>query len=238
MEFQEGSGTLEVSLLLETALGLDVAELVECLSELAGESLGVHAESREGAVGVDDVEADGRLLGGRVGGAVEEGGFEQRDAVEAPRGVGELLGELSFGGSGRLILVEEFAAVALVGGGILCSEEGGLTREAVGDGVLGGALFAGGGARSGGSIGCWWLVVGCWLLVAARPREASAAPAGFVLVGPERICARRDRVNRLLNACRHGRGVGFREERGMIASQVVFLQTALGEVRPAAARIR
>ena len=125
MEFQKGSGTPEVALLLETALGLDFAELVECLSELAGESLGVHAESGEGAVGVDDVEADGGLLGGRVGGAVEQGGFEHRDAVEAPRGVGELVGELSFGGSGGLILVEELAAVPLVGDGILCCEDGG-----------------------------------------------------------------------------------------------------------------
>jgi len=63
MEFQKGSGTLEGALVLETALGLDFAELVERLSELAGEPLRVHAEGGEGA-------------------------------VEAPRGVGELLGEL------------------------------------------------------------------------------------------------------------------------------------------------
>jgi hypothetical protein len=59
---------------MEAALGLDFAKLVECLLELAGEPLRVHAE---GAVGVDDVEVDGRLLGGRVGRAVEEGGFER-----------------------------------------------------------------------------------------------------------------------------------------------------------------
>ena len=29
MEFQKGSGTFEIALLLETALGLDFAELVE-----------------------------------------------------------------------------------------------------------------------------------------------------------------------------------------------------------------
>jgi hypothetical protein len=174
MEFQKGSGALEVALLLEMALGLDFAELVECLSELAGEPLRVHAEGGEGAVGVDDIEADGRLLGGWVGGAVEQGGFKRRDAVEAPRRVGELLGELSFGGSGGLILVEELAAVLLVGDGILCSEDGGAaggrhsftpllylcSRQrpigicrfggAVGDGVLGRTLFAGGSAGSGG----------------------------------------------------------------------------------------
>jgi hypothetical protein len=115
MEFEEGSGTLELALLLETALGLDFAELVECLSELAGESLGVHAESGKGAVGVDDVKFNASLLGGRVGGAIEKGGFEDRDTVEAPRGVGELLGELSFGGSGGLVFVEELAAMVLVG---------------------------------------------------------------------------------------------------------------------------
>src|ERR1700722_16262364 len=68
--------------------------------------------------------------------------------------------------------------------------------------------------------------------VRVRPESSSV-----ILAGPDRICARRDRVNRLLNAFRHGPGVGFREYRGMVARQVVFLQTAFGEVRPAAARI-
>jgi hypothetical protein len=49
----------------------------------------------------------------------EERGFELGDAVEAPSGVGEFLGELGFGGSGGLIFVEELAAVELVGGGVL-----------------------------------------------------------------------------------------------------------------------
>ena len=119
MEFQDGCGMLEVTLLLMAALGLDFAELVECLSELAGEALRVHAEGGEGTVGVDDVEVDAGLIGVRVGGAVEEGGFEHRDAVEAPGGVGELPGELSFGGSSGLILVEKLAAVLLLSGGVL-----------------------------------------------------------------------------------------------------------------------
>ena len=63
-------------------------------------------------MGVDDVEGDFGV-GGRGGGAGEHVGFEQRDAVEAPGGVGEFLDELRFGGSGGLVFVEELAAVVL-----------------------------------------------------------------------------------------------------------------------------
>jgi hypothetical protein len=153
MEFQEGCGAFEVALLLVATLGLDFAELVQGFLELAGESLIVEAEGGEGAVGVDNIEVDGRLIGGRVSGAVEKGGFEQRNAVEAPGGVGEFLGELAFGCGGGLIFVDELAAVALVGGEVLGSEDGGLAGEAVGGGVEGGTLFAGVGAGSGRAIG-------------------------------------------------------------------------------------
>jgi hypothetical protein len=68
MEFQEGRGLLEVALLLVAALGLDFAELIQGFLELAGEPLAVHTEGGEGAVGVDDVEGDSGLIGGRVGG--------------------------------------------------------------------------------------------------------------------------------------------------------------------------
>src|SRR5579862_901388 len=125
MEFQEGGGVFEVAALALRAVGLDFAELIECLSELAGKPLGVHTESGQGAVGVDDVEADCGLIVGRVGGAIEERGFEQRDAVKAPSGVGEFLSELGFRGSGGLVFVEELAAVELVGGGIFGGEDGG-----------------------------------------------------------------------------------------------------------------
>ncbi len=47
MEFEEGGGTLEAALLLDTAFGLDCAELVKCLLELAGEAVGVQAEGGE-----------------------------------------------------------------------------------------------------------------------------------------------------------------------------------------------
>jgi hypothetical protein len=43
----------------------------------------VQAKRSQGAMSVDDAEFDRGLLGGRVG-AVEEGGFAERNAVEAP----------------------------------------------------------------------------------------------------------------------------------------------------------
>jgi len=76
----------------------------------------VHAEGSEGAVGVDDVKANSGLFGGWVGGAVQEGGFQLGDAIEAPGGVGELLGELVLGGGGGLVFIEELEALTLVFG--------------------------------------------------------------------------------------------------------------------------
>jgi hypothetical protein len=118
MEFEESRGLLELALLLATALGLDFAELVQRFLELAGEPVGVEAEGGESAMGVDDIEIDASLLGGWIGGAIEERGFERGDAVETPGGVGEFLDELRFGGSGGSIFVEELVAVELVGGGV------------------------------------------------------------------------------------------------------------------------
>jgi hypothetical protein len=43
MEFQEGGGTLDLALLLAAALGLDFAEVIHGLLELAGEALVVQA---------------------------------------------------------------------------------------------------------------------------------------------------------------------------------------------------
>ena len=121
----------------------------------AGEPLVMKTESGEGAMGVHDVKVDSGLIGGRVGGAIEEGGFERGDAVEAPGGVGEFLGELGFGGGGGLVFVEKLAAVVLVGGGVLGGEDGRAAGEAVGDGVHGRTLFACCGAGAGGAVGCW-----------------------------------------------------------------------------------
>ena len=75
-------------------------------------------------MGVDDVEIDRGLIGGWVGGAVEEGGFERGDAVETPGGVGEFLSQLRLGGSGWLIFIEELAGMKLVSGWVLGSEDG------------------------------------------------------------------------------------------------------------------
>jgi hypothetical protein len=114
MEFQEGGGRLELALLLVPALGLDFAELVHSILELAGEPLVVQAES-------------GQLRNQGLGTGVsrKQRGFKEWNASESPGGVGEFLGELGFGGSGGLVFVEELAAVKLIGSGVLSSEDGG-----------------------------------------------------------------------------------------------------------------
>jgi hypothetical protein len=45
VEFEEGGGVFEVAALALDAVGLDIAELVDGLLELAGEPLVVQAES-------------------------------------------------------------------------------------------------------------------------------------------------------------------------------------------------
>jgi len=126
MEFQEAGGAPELALLLMEPVGLDFAELVDGLLELPSEAGRVQAESGDGAVSVDDIEIDTGLFVGWVGGAIEEGSFERWDAVESPGGVGEFLDELGLGGSGWLVLVEELAAVELVGGEVLGGGNGAL----------------------------------------------------------------------------------------------------------------
>ncbi len=156
VEFEEGGGVFEIALLALAALGLDGAELSERFLELAGEALRVEAEGGEGAVGVDDVEGHGWMSRDQwagCGGAGEELGFEERDAVEAPGGVGELVDELGLGGGGGVVLGEELLEVVLVGGEILGGEDGGAAGEAVLEGVEGRAVFAGVGAGAGGVLG-------------------------------------------------------------------------------------
>jgi hypothetical protein len=145
VEFEEGGGVLEVAALAFGAGGLDVTERVEAFLELAREPLGVQAEGGEGAMGVNDVDA------------FEKGGFKRGDAVESPGGVGEFLGEVGFGGGGGLVFLEEAAAMRVVRGSVFGGEDGGAAGEAVGEGVHGRTLFAGGGARTGGAIGSWGL---------------------------------------------------------------------------------
>jgi len=153
VEFEEGGGVFKVALLALAALGLNGAELGERFLELAGEALAVEAQGGEGAVGVDDVEGQGWIrvgISGRSGGAGEELGFEERDAVEAPGGVGELVDQLGLGGGGGVVLGKELLDVALVCGEVLGGEDGGAAGEAVLKGVEGGAEFAGVGAGAGG----------------------------------------------------------------------------------------
>jgi hypothetical protein len=75
--------------------------------ELAREARALGVDAGDEAVGVDDIKVDGGLLVGRVFGAGDQAGFEQRDAVEAPGGVDQFLDELGFGGRGGLVFVEE-----------------------------------------------------------------------------------------------------------------------------------
>jgi hypothetical protein len=152
MEFQECCGFFQVATLALGAVGLDFAELLQGFLELAGEALVVQPESGEGTMGIDDVEVDSGLFGGRVGGAIKKGGFQVRDTVETPGGIGDFLDELGLGGGGGLIFVQELVAVELVFCCILGSEDGGAAGQAVGDRILGRALFAGGSARSGGTL--------------------------------------------------------------------------------------
>src|ERR1700733_15743535 len=124
------------------ALFLDFAEMMEGFLELAGEARAVERERgqrRDEGLGVG-------VLG-------EQGGFEEWDAVETPGGVGDFVDQLSFGGSGGSVLIDELLDVAPVGFGGLGGQDGGLGSETVPQGGAGGTLFALFGARTGGVEG-------------------------------------------------------------------------------------
>jgi hypothetical protein len=120
---------------------LDCAELVECFLELAGEAVAVESE------GGDRWDQD---FG--AGGCGEEVGFEERDAVEAPGGVSELLDKLGFGWSGGLVFGEKLAAVLLEGGWIFRRQDG-RASQSMAKSVERRTLFTGLGARAGGVLG-------------------------------------------------------------------------------------
>ena len=140
---RSAAACFEVALFALAAVGLDGAELVERFVELAGEAVALDTDGLEETMGVEDSEA---VLAG------EEAGFEERDAVEAPGGVGEFADELGFGGRGGLVFIAELAAVVFVGGGVFGGEDGGAGGESMGEGVEGGAVFAGVGAGAGGVL--------------------------------------------------------------------------------------
>ncbi len=111
----------------------------------------------------------------------EQIGFEQRDAIEAPGGVGDFVDQLRLGGGGGLILIEELLYVAPVGFGVLRGQGGGAGSEAMAQRVERRTLLAWFGAGTGGVRGvgavdggavsypaldgigaCWsWLSLGC-----------------------------------------------------------------------------
>src|ERR1700690_939228 len=150
VEFEQGGGIVEVAALAVDAVGLDLAKGLEGLLELAGETMALDTEVGDESMGVNDVEGDFLIEWNGGGGAGEHVGFEQRDAVEAPGGVGELLDELQFGWSGRLIFVEELVAMGFKGRWVFGGKEGGSGGQAVAQGVLRRTLLARFGARTGG----------------------------------------------------------------------------------------
>ena len=142
MEFEDDGGVFQFALFALAALGLEGAELVERLLELAGQALAMDAERGDGL----DQE-----LGS--GGVLEEAGFEERDAVLAPREVGELVDKLGFGWRGRMVFVEELLNVAIEGGRVFGRKDRILGGEAMFDRVELRPLFTGFGARAGGALG-------------------------------------------------------------------------------------
>ena len=83
----------------------------------------------------------------------EQFGFEGRDAVEAPGGVGDFVDQLSFGGGGGFVLIEKLLDVALIGVGVLSGQDGGAGGETVAERVLRRTLLSLFGTRTGGVEG-------------------------------------------------------------------------------------
>ncbi len=142
-------------------LGLDLAELLDDVVELAREALAVHAEGVEGldlfAERMDDDERGVNL--GMFGdnfvfvlckSESDQVIFERGNAIHAPRGVGERLYELVFEHTLRLELNEEFPRERVVGIQVLDGQDDGVAGEAVTVGVEGGAFLARLCFRSGG----------------------------------------------------------------------------------------
>src|SRR5580700_9891557 len=100
MANEEVGRFVELAALLAATLFLDVAELLDGFLELAGEPRAVQSE-----------RGQQRDLGFGVGVLREQLGFEEWDAVEAPRGVGDFVDELSLGGVCGLVLVEKLLDV-------------------------------------------------------------------------------------------------------------------------------
>jgi hypothetical protein len=107
---------------------------------------------------IDDVEghfliSGGGLIGGRVGGAGKQLGFEEWDAVEALGGVGDFVDQLSLGGGGGGVLIEKLLDVALVGFGVLGGQDSSAGGETMAQRVERRTLLARFGARTSGVQG-------------------------------------------------------------------------------------
>jgi hypothetical protein len=140
--FERGSG-FEIA-----AGGLNFAELIERFVKLPGEAGAVESEVSEW---LNSWQGIGVLLA--TSGLGEDVSFEQRDAAEAPGGVGEFLDKMSFSCVGWLVFVAELAAVLIEGGAIFGGQDGGAGGQSVTECVTRRTLLAGIGARAGGMFG-------------------------------------------------------------------------------------
>jgi len=140
---EEIRGLPELAAFLLLAIGLDLAELLDRVLELAGDAGGVEAEP-------------GDLIDGVLGcerGVGEDGVFELGDAVESPRGVGEKLDHGGFGGGGRFVFFEESRAELLVRGFFFGWYDDGFSSEAMSQRVERRTLLSGFCAGAGGVLG-------------------------------------------------------------------------------------
>jgi hypothetical protein len=166
--------------------GLEFAELFEGAVELAGEALLGGAEGGESAgllgeaLGDRDVVERGR----------EEVRLERGDAAQAPGGVGERLDQVFFEYADGLDVVEEAAAVELIGGGVLGGQDGGAAEEAVTERILRAARFRDWRRHGGWRAGPRRRVRGCEIgMVTCR------SPGPWVALGRRREMDRRREVH-------------------------------------------
>jgi hypothetical protein len=120
-------GVVHLTPFVFTALGLDLAELLESAVEQTGEALLINTDVGEGVALAVESLSEGQGSGGSrligvdgvemvLGGEGKEGGFSGRNAIEAPGSVAQRLDELIFERAFGLELVDEALEMALVGG--------------------------------------------------------------------------------------------------------------------------
>src|SRR5258708_35182113 len=163
MHFEEPGGFRHDPEFLPAAFLLHLAELLERLVVANGEAMFVESEVSEGLAllakhfghcegGVDLVVFGVYTVRLFRDAQCKHIGFEGSGAIQATREIGYGLGELNLGGVLWLVLIEESFAMALIGDEVVGRQDDSLASEPVTEGVEGGALFAGLGARAGGSL--------------------------------------------------------------------------------------